>query len=339
MSVQGFVDAIVAFVQTHESWAIPVAFLVAFMESFCFLSILWPGTAILVGISALLAKAGVSMNILGPAIIAAGFGGAFGYALSYWIGRYFKDGLLNTWPFNRHPESLAQGKAFFDKYGTASVFLGHFFGPVRAIIPVVAGMYSMRQLPFQIANVASAFMWAAGVIAPGYFLVTFKTEIFDFIVGHEYIAALGMFALALLHALPIPLLFWPTVALLLGGGLFYLYAGGSVAWVMVAGVLGVFLGDMIGYRAGERRLGEPHGVWPLTWYPDGIPNAKAFLEKWGGFAIIASKFLGVGRAYVPVVAGATHMKASTFIPMSLISAVLAVSVCLAPRYILALFGW
>jgi hypothetical protein len=37
---------------------------------------------------------------------------------------------------------------------------------VRAVIPVVAGMYAMRQLPFQIANVSSAFLWAAGVLAP-----------------------------------------------------------------------------------------------------------------------------------------------------------------------------
>ena len=51
-----FVEAIVTFVQANEGWAAPIAFVVAFLESFCFLSILWPGTAILVGISALLAK-------------------------------------------------------------------------------------------------------------------------------------------------------------------------------------------------------------------------------------------------------------------------------------------
>ena len=47
--------------------------------------------------------------------------------------------------------------------------ISKFFGPVRAVIPVVAGMYHMKQLPFQIANITSAFLWSAGVIAPGYF--------------------------------------------------------------------------------------------------------------------------------------------------------------------------
>jgi membrane protein DedA with SNARE-associated domain len=30
-------------------------------------------------------------------------------------------------------------------------------------------MYAMKQLQFQIANVASAFLWAGGVLAPGTF--------------------------------------------------------------------------------------------------------------------------------------------------------------------------
>jgi len=49
------------------------------------------------------------------------------------------------------------------------VFLGHFFGPIRAVIPVIAGMAAMRQIPFQIANISSAFLWAGGVIVPSFF--------------------------------------------------------------------------------------------------------------------------------------------------------------------------
>ncbi|WP_409562631.1 DedA family protein [Hyphomicrobium sp. MC8b] len=169
MSVHDFVDAIVTFVRANENWAVPVAFAVAFLESFCFLSILWPGTAILVGISALLAKSGVELSVLWPAIVAAAVGGSFGYALSYWIGLYFKDGIREMWPFNRNPAMVESGQAFFDKWGALSVFFGHFFGPIRAVIPVVAGMYALPQWQFQLANIVSAFIWAAGIIAPSYF--------------------------------------------------------------------------------------------------------------------------------------------------------------------------
>jgi membrane protein DedA with SNARE-associated domain len=169
MTVQGFIELIVAFVRDHQAWAAPMAFGVAFLESFCFLSIVWPGTAILVAISGLLAAGGVGIDVLWPAILAAGIGGTLGYAVSYWIGLYYKDDIKTMWPFNRNVGLLERGETFFAKWGALGVFLGHFFGPVRAIIPVVAGMYAVPQWQFQLANITSAFLWAAGVIAPGYF--------------------------------------------------------------------------------------------------------------------------------------------------------------------------
>lgn len=169
MTVQDFVNVLVAFVRDHQSWAAPMAFVVAFLESFCFLSIVWPGTAILVAISGLLAAGGVGLDVLWPAIIAAGVGGTIGYAVSYWIGHYYKDDIKTIWPFKNNLALLDRGQSFFDKWGALGVFFGHFVGPVRAIIPVIAGMYNVPQWQFQLANVTSAFIWAAGVIAPSYF--------------------------------------------------------------------------------------------------------------------------------------------------------------------------
>lgn len=161
--------SIVAFVEQNQEWIAPVTFTVAFLESFCFLSLLWPGTAILVGISALLSQTEISLDVLGPAIIAAGVGGIIGYSMSYWIGLYYRDGIRGLWPFNRHPDMVQRGQIFFEKWGAVGVFLGHFFGPVRAIIPVIAGVYALPQWQFQIANIFSSFIWAAGVIAPTFF--------------------------------------------------------------------------------------------------------------------------------------------------------------------------
>jgi membrane protein DedA with SNARE-associated domain len=169
MTLHDFVEMIVAFVRDHEAWAAPIAAVVAFLESFCFLSIVWPGTAILVAISGLLAAGGIGLDVLWPAILAAGAGGTLGYAVSYWIGLYYKDGIKTIWPFRDNQALLERGETFFAKWGAIGVFLGHFFGPVRAVIPVVAGMYSVPQWQFQLANITSAFIWAAGVIAPGYF--------------------------------------------------------------------------------------------------------------------------------------------------------------------------
>ncbi len=163
------VETVVTFVRANEGWTAPVAFLVAFLESFCFLSIVWPGTAIFIGLAAVLAKGGIESHILLPAILGAGLGGTLGYAISYWIGLYYKEDIKGIWPFTRHPALIERGQTFFDRWGAVGVFLGHFVGPVRAVIPVVAGMYAVPQWQFQLANITSAFIWAAGVIAPSYF--------------------------------------------------------------------------------------------------------------------------------------------------------------------------
>lgn len=166
MAIQQYADAVIAFVQANQIWAAPVAFALAFGESLAFVSLILPSTVILVAIGGLIGASGIDVW---PVVIAAGFGGALGYAISYWIGLYFKESINSYWPFRAYPEMMHRGEVFFRKYGAFGVFLGHFFGPIRAVIPVIAGMARMRQLPFQIANVTSAFLWAAGVIAPSFF--------------------------------------------------------------------------------------------------------------------------------------------------------------------------
>ena len=39
-------------------------------------------------------------------------------------------------------------------------FIGRFFGPLRASVPLIAGILEMNYWHFQMANVASAFVWA-----------------------------------------------------------------------------------------------------------------------------------------------------------------------------------
>ncbi len=42
--------------------------------------------------------------------------------------------------------------------------IGRFFGPVRATVPLVAGMMGMHRRRFQIANILSAIIWAPVVL-------------------------------------------------------------------------------------------------------------------------------------------------------------------------------
>ena len=67
------------------------------------------------------------------------------------------------------PLYVAMRERLFEKYGVMAVFIGRFFGPLRAVVPLIAGTATMPLIPFQLANVASALLWAAVVLAPGAF--------------------------------------------------------------------------------------------------------------------------------------------------------------------------
>jgi membrane protein DedA with SNARE-associated domain len=171
--MQEYAHAIVAFVQANQAWAVPVAFVLAFGESLAFISLILPSTVILVAIGGLLGASDINVW---PVVLSAGLGGALCYAVSYWIGLYFKDSINSYWPFRAYPAMMQRGREFFEKYGVFGVFLGHFFGPIRAVIPVIAGMAKMRHLPFQIANFSSSFLWAGGVIAPSFYGLKWLTH-------------------------------------------------------------------------------------------------------------------------------------------------------------------
>lgn len=59
--------------------------------------------------------------------------------------------------------------------GVWAIFIGRFSGPLRASVPLVAGMVGMSQWKFQVANVVSAFIWAGALLIPGNVLGRYLT--------------------------------------------------------------------------------------------------------------------------------------------------------------------
>ncbi|MCK0197040.1 DedA family protein [Ancylobacter sp. 6x-1] len=152
------------FVEAHRHYAPFIAFLLAFGESLAVISLLVPATVILVGMGPLIAAGGLGFL---PVWAGATLGAALGDTVSYWVGRYFKDRVRSFPILRNHLDMLDKGERFFRRHGVWSVFLGRFFGPLRAVVPLVAGMFEMPRLPFQLANVGSAALWAFVLLAPG----------------------------------------------------------------------------------------------------------------------------------------------------------------------------
>jgi len=152
------------FIAAHSSWAVAVMFVTSFGESFAFVSLLFPGTSLLIAAGALMAAGSLPYM---PIVVGAITGAVLGDTVSYWIGRRFGGGIARVWPFTRNPELLPSGIWFFARHGGKSVFIGRFFGPMRAVIPLAAGVMRMPRDRFWLANVTSAIVWAPMLLFVG----------------------------------------------------------------------------------------------------------------------------------------------------------------------------
>jgi membrane protein DedA with SNARE-associated domain len=159
-----YTQPVIDFIRQNEIWAGPVVFLLAFAESLAFISLLVPAWAILVGVGTIAMSNGLN---IWPILVGAALGAAFGDWLSYWIGQKLEYTVQHIWPLSRHPDLIPKGEAFIKKWGALGIFIGRFFGPLRASVPLVAGIFEMPIWRFQIANFSSAFVWAAVLLTLG----------------------------------------------------------------------------------------------------------------------------------------------------------------------------
>ena len=164
MNLEASIHQVEAFVREHAAWAPAIVFALAFGESLAFISLLIPAWGALVAIGALIGPGGVSFW---PVWIAAALGAALGDWLSYWIGLKLEYTVAHHWPLSRHPDLIPRGEAFVKKWGAFGIFIGRFFGPLRASVPLVAGIFEMPYWRFQLADFSSAFVWAAVLLTIG----------------------------------------------------------------------------------------------------------------------------------------------------------------------------
>jgi membrane protein DedA with SNARE-associated domain len=162
--IQTVSGQIVEFVRAHEMWAAPVVGALAFGESLAFISLLLPAWAVLVAIGALIGPSGINFW---PIWAAGAVGAALGDWLSYWVGVKVGPAVAQVWPLSRNPGLIPRGERFVTRWGPLAIFIGRFSGPLRAAVPLVAGIFAMPYWHFQAANFVSAFVWVAMLLTLG----------------------------------------------------------------------------------------------------------------------------------------------------------------------------
>ena len=148
----------------HPVATLTVIFLAAFLEAIAVIGTFVPGSTAIFVAGALVGTGALTLGWVLAYTIA---GAVIGDGISYWLGSRYKARIVHIWPLRTHPQVLDAGHAFFAKHGAKSVILARFFGPVRAIVPVVAGMVGMSPGRFYVMNVLSALFWAPTYILLG----------------------------------------------------------------------------------------------------------------------------------------------------------------------------
>lgn len=160
-------SALFTLLMEHPQWVGLAVFAIALVESFAIVGVVVPGVALLAATAFI---AGGGALDLGPALACAWTGAVLGDGSSFLIGRWFGPSLRRLPWLRRRPHWIAAGERFFERHGVLGVVLGRFVGPIRPVIPLIAGMLRMPMATFFSINLASALAWAPVYILPGYLL-------------------------------------------------------------------------------------------------------------------------------------------------------------------------
>lgn len=167
-------NPLLQWLNAHPNWAGLATFVISTIESVAIIGTIIPGTIMMTAVGAL---AGAGVIPLWLTLVCAIAGAIVGDGISYLLGYHFKDRIRVMWPFRTNPQWIQKGEAFFHKHGGKSVFIGRFVGPVRAIVPLIAGMLGMKPLKFYVANILSAIGWAPAYLLPGIILGAASLEL------------------------------------------------------------------------------------------------------------------------------------------------------------------
>lgn len=161
---QESIQPILDWISNHPTWSGFVVFLISLSESLAIVGLVVPGVVLMTAIGGMM---GAGILPFWLTLFWAILGAIAGDGISYWLGYHYHERLRAMWPFKSFPKLMARGEAFFQHHGGKSIVFGRFVGPVRPMIPVIAGMMDMTPKRFLFFNILSAIVWAPLYSLPG----------------------------------------------------------------------------------------------------------------------------------------------------------------------------
>lgn len=148
----------------HPGWVLLFGCLLGFVEALALIGIFIPGILLLFMLGAVV---GWDPGLLAGLSAAVAVGAMLGDGLSYWLGLRYSSRIHSWGLLRRNPHWLGAGEDFFLRHGGRSVFIARFLGPLRPVVPLVAGSLGMRPAAFVPRMVIACLLWAPLMLLPG----------------------------------------------------------------------------------------------------------------------------------------------------------------------------
>lgn len=162
-----------AYMAQNQNIGIFIAGLIACAESMAIVGSIIPGSVTMTLVGTMIGSGILDIKLSFSAII---FGAFIGDYLSYWVGYYYRDNIKKFKIIQKNIEWMDYGEKFIKKHGVKSIVIGRFFGPMRSLIPLVAGVLGMRRWKFILGALPSVVLWAVIYLTPGIFIGAFALE-------------------------------------------------------------------------------------------------------------------------------------------------------------------
>jgi len=148
----------------HPGLVLAAGFALAFIEALALIGIVVPGILLLFVLGALV---GWDLPLLAMLALAVMSGAVAGDGISFWLGYRNRGRLRERWPFARRHRWLDLGEQFFFRHGGKSIFIARFVGPLRPVVPLVAGSLGMPPATFVPRMLLACVLWAPLMLLPG----------------------------------------------------------------------------------------------------------------------------------------------------------------------------
>lgn len=160
-----WLDSINLWLGSHPQWLGLAIFVIACVECLAIAGILVPGTVLMFAVAVL---AGSGVLSLWETLLLGYLGGLLGDLVSYGLGRRFHRNIRRLPGLRQHPEWLISAELYFERYGSVSLLLGRFIGPLRPMLPMIAGMLDMPFIRFCLVSMLAAAGWVIAYLVPGW---------------------------------------------------------------------------------------------------------------------------------------------------------------------------